>query len=78
MFDRMRDRIAFALICVFFIAICSYIAVKFDAARVPLLILTAVVFVVAIAAHMIHENLKLDKDLKEGDAQDKSRKQLGG
>ena len=30
MFDRMRDRIAFALICVFFIAICSYIAVKFD------------------------------------------------
>lgn len=71
MFDRMRDRIAFALICVFFIAICSYIAVKFDAARVPLLILTAVVFVVAIAAHMIHENLKLDKDLKEGDVKDK-------
>ena len=71
MFDRMRDRIAFALICVFFIAICSYIAVKFDAARVPLLILTAVVFVVAIAAHMIHENLKLDKDLKNGDTQDK-------
>ena len=70
MFDRMRDRIAFALICVFFIAICSYIAVKFDAARVPLLILTAVVFVVAIAAHMIHENLKLDKDLKEGDVKD--------
>ena len=67
----MRDRIAFALICVFFIAICSYIAVKFDAARVPLLILTAVVFVVAIAAHMIHENLKLDKDLKEGDVKDK-------
>ena len=71
MFDRMRDRIAFALICVFFIAICSYIAVKFDGARVPLLILTAVVFVVAIAAHMIHENLKLDKDLKEGDVKDK-------
>jgi hypothetical protein len=71
MFDRMRDRIAFALICVFFIAIFGYIAVKFDGARVPLLTLTAVVFVVAIAAHMIHENLKLDKDLKNGDTQDK-------
>ncbi|EMG30171.1 hypothetical protein [Campylobacter showae] len=78
MFDRMRDRIAFALICLVFIAICGYIAVKFDGARIHLLILTVVVFVVAIAAHMIHENLKLDKDLKEGDAQDKSRKQLGG
>ena len=71
MFDRMRDRIAFALICLVFIAICGYIAVKFDGASVPLLILAAVVFVVAIAAHMIHENLKLDKDLKNGDAQDK-------
>lgn len=58
----MRDRIAFALICLVFIAICGYIAVKFDGARVPLLILTAVVFVVAIAAHMIHENLKPSKD----------------
>ena len=64
MFDRMRDRIAFALICLVFIAIFGYIAVKFDAARVPLLILAAVVFVVAIAAHMIHENLKLDKRSK--------------
>ena len=71
MFDRMRDRIAFALICLVFIAIFGYAIVKFDGARVPLLILTAVVFVVAIAAHMIHENLKLDKDLKEGDAKDK-------
>jgi len=70
MFDRMRDRIAFALICLVFIAFCYYIAVKFDSARVPLLILTAVVFAVAIAAHMIHENLKLDKDLKDGEAQD--------
>ena len=71
MFDRMRDRVAFVLICLVFIAICGYIAVKFDAARIPLLILTAVVFVVAIAAHMIHENLKLDKDLKNGEVQDK-------
>lgn len=71
MFDVMRDRIAFALICLVFIVIFGYIAVKFDGARVLLLILTAVVFVVAIAAHMIHENLKLDKDLKEGEAQDK-------
>jgi len=71
MFDVMRDRIAFALICLVFIAIFGCVALKFDAARVPLLILTAVVFVVAIAAHMIHENLKLDKDLKEGEAQDK-------
>jgi len=71
MFDRMRDRIAFALICLVFVAICGYIAVKFDAARVPLLILTAVVFVFAMAAHTIHENLKLDKDLKDGEAQDK-------
>ena len=71
MFDRMRDRIAFALICLVFIAICGYIAVKFDAARVPLLILVAIAFVAAIAAHVIHENLKLDKDLKNGDAQDK-------
>ena len=70
MFDRMRDRIAFALICLVFIAIFGYIAVKFDGARVPLLILAAVVFAVAIAAHTIHENLKLDKDLKEGDTQD--------
>lgn len=30
MFDRMRDRIAFVLICLVFIAICGYIAVKFD------------------------------------------------
>ena len=67
----MRDRIAFALICLVFIAIFGYIAVKFDAARIPLLILTAVVFVTALAAHMIHENLKLDKDLKDGEAQDK-------
>ena len=44
MFDVMRDRIAFALICLVFIAIFGYIAVKFDGARVPLLILTAVVF----------------------------------
>ena len=71
MFDRMRDRISFALICLVFIAIFGYIAVKFDGARVPLLILTAVVLVVAIASHTIHENLKLDKDLKEGEAQDK-------
>nr|WP_314477025.1 hypothetical protein [uncultured Campylobacter sp.] len=71
MFDRMRDRIAFALICLVFIAICGYIAVKFDGARVPLLILVAIAFVAAIATHTIHENLKLDKDLKNGDAQDK-------
>ena len=71
MFDRMRDRIAFVLIYVSFIAICGYIAVKFDGARVPLLILVAIAFVVAIAAHTIRENLKLDKDLKNGDAQDK-------
>ena len=71
MFDRMRDSVSFVLICLVFIAICGYIAVKFDAARIPLLILTAVVFVVAIAAHMIHENLKLDKDLKNGEVQDK-------
>lgn len=71
MFDRMRDRIAFVLICLIFIAFCCYIAVKFDDARVPLLILTAVVFAVAIAAHTIHENLKLDKDLKDGETQDK-------
>ena len=71
MFDRMRDRIAFVLICLVFVAICGYIAVKFDTARIWLLVLAAVVFVVAIAAHMIHENLKLDKDLKNGDAQDK-------
>lgn len=70
MFDRMRDRIAFALICLVFIAIFGYIAVKFDGARTSLLVLAAVVFVVAIAAHMIHENLKLDKELKNGDAQD--------
>jgi len=71
MFDRMRDRIAFALICLVFIAIFGYTAVKFDGARTSLLVLAAVVFVVAIAAHMIHENLKLDKDLKDGEAQDK-------
>ena len=71
MFDRMRDRIAFTLICLVFIAIFGYIAVKFDAARVPLLILIAIVFVVAMTAHMIHENLKLDKDLKDGETQDK-------
>jgi len=71
MFDRMRDRIAFVLICLVFIAIFGYIAVKFDGARVPLLILTAVVFVTALAADMIHENLKLDKDLKDGETQDK-------
>jgi len=71
MLDGMRDRIAFVLICLVFIAIFGCVALKFDAARVPLLILSAVVFVVAIAAHMIHENLKLDKDLKEGDAKDK-------
>jgi hypothetical protein len=71
MFDRVRDRIAFVLICLVFIAICGYIAVKFDGARIWLLVLAAVVFVVAIAAHMIHENLKLDKDLKDGEAQDK-------
>ena len=70
MFDRMRDRIAFALICLVFIAIFGYIAVKFDAARIWLLIFAAIVFVVAIAAHTIHENLKLDKDLKESEAQD--------
>ena len=69
MFDRMRDRIAFVLICLVFIAICGYIAVKFDGARVLLLILIAVVFVIAMAADTIHENLKLDKDLKNGDAQ---------
>ena len=51
--------------------ICGYIAVKFDAARTLLLILAAVVFVVATAAHMIHENLELGKDLKDGEAQDK-------
>ena len=67
----MLDRIVFALICLVFIAIFGYIAVKFDAARIWLLVFAAIVFVVAIAAHMIHENLKLDKDLKEGDAQDK-------
>ena len=71
MLDRMRGRIAFALICLVFIAICGYVAVKFDGTRVPLLILTAAVFVIAMAAHMIHENLKLDKDLKDGEAQDK-------
>ena len=71
MFDRMRDRIAFVLICLVFVAFCGYIAVKFDGARVPLLILTAVVFVTALAADMIHENLKLDKDLKDGETQDK-------
>ena len=71
MFDRMRDRIAFVLICLVFIAIFGYIAVKFDAARVPLLIIIAVVFVIAMAAHTIHENLKLDKDLKDGETQDK-------
>ena len=71
MLDGIRDRIAFVLICLVFIAICGYIAVKFDGARVPLLILTAVVFVTALAAHMIHENLKLDKDLKDGETQDK-------
>lgn len=71
MFDRMRDRIAFVLICLVFIAICGYIAVKFDGARVLLLILIAVVFVIAMAADTIHENLKLDKDLKDGETQDK-------
>ncbi len=71
MFDRMRDRIAFVLICLVFIAFCCYIAVKFDDARVPLLIIIAVVFVFAMVAHMIHENLKLDKDLKDGETQDK-------
>ena len=71
MFDRMRDRIAFVLICLVFIAIFGYIAVKFDAARVPLLIIIAVVFVIAMVAHTIHENLKLDKDLKDGETQDK-------
>ena len=70
-FDRIRDRIAFALICLVFIAIFGYIAVKFDGARTSPLILVTVVFVVAIAAHMIHENLKLDKDLKDVNAQDK-------
>lgn len=34
MFDRMRDGIAFVLIYLVFIAICGYIAVKFDGARV--------------------------------------------
>lgn len=67
----MRYRIALALICLVFIAIFGYIAVKFDAARVLLLILIVVVFVIAMAAHMIHENLKLDKDLKDGETQDK-------
>ena len=62
MFDRMRDRIAFVLICLVFIAIFGYIAVKFDGARVPLLILVAIAFVAAIATHMIHENLKPSKD----------------
>lgn len=71
MFDRMRYRIAFALICLVFVAICGCVSVKFDTARVPLLILTAVVFVFAMTAHMIHENLKLDKDLKDGETQDK-------
>ena len=71
MFNRMRDRIAFALICLVFVAIFGYIAVKFDGARALLLILIAVVFVVVMAAHMIHENLKLDKDLKDGETQDK-------
>ncbi|MGP1532830.1 MAG: hypothetical protein ACTTJF_02050 [Campylobacter sp.] len=71
MFDRMRDRIAFVLICLVFIAIFGCVTVKFDGAHVPLLILTAVVFVVVMAAHMIHENLKLDKDLKDGETQDK-------
>ena len=71
MFDRMRDRIAFVLICLVFVAICGCVALKFDGARVPLLIIIAVVFVIAMAAHMIHENLKLDKDLKDGETQDK-------
>lgn len=70
MLDGMRDRIAFVLICLVFIAICGCVALKFDGARVPLLILAAVVFVTALAAHMIHENLKLDKDLKDGETQD--------
>jgi len=33
MFDVMRDRIAFALICLVFIAIFGYIGVQFDGAR---------------------------------------------
>ena len=66
----MLDRVAFALICLVFIATFGYVAVKFDGARIPLLIFATVVFVVAIAAHMIHENLKLDKDLKDGEVQD--------
>ncbi len=74
MFDRMRDRIAFVLICLVFIAICGCVTLKFDGARVPLLILTVVVFVVAIEAHMIHENLKLDKDLKTATLKINSRK----
>ena len=71
MFDRMRDRIAFVLICLVFIAICGCVTLKFDGARVLLLILIAVVFVIAMAADTIHENLKLDKDLKDGETQDK-------
>ncbi|WP_314071630.1 hypothetical protein [Campylobacter showae] len=67
----MLYRIVFALICLVFVGICGCVAVKFDGARVPLLILIAVVFVVAMTAHMIHENLKLDKDLKDGETQDK-------
>ena len=66
----MLDRIAFVLICLVFIAICGCVAVKFDAARVPLLIIIAVVFVFAMAAHTIHGNLKIDKDLKDGETQD--------
>ncbi len=34
MLDGMRDRIAFVLICLVFIAICGRVALKFDAARV--------------------------------------------
>lgn len=74
----MLDRIAFALICLVFVAICGCVALKFDAARVPLLIIIAVVFVIAMAAHMIHENLKLDKDLKDGETQDIAASRLDG
>lgn len=34
MLDGMRDRIAFVLICLVFIAIFGCVALKFDAARV--------------------------------------------
>ena len=34
MLDGMRDRIAFVLICLVFIAICGRVALKLDAAHV--------------------------------------------